>query len=63
MATGEKKTKSRSELSKEVIDLVIKRSGVSKQSIIKTAFKGFFANNMDLLTEEERKKYQSVILQ
>ena len=54
---------SRSQLSKEVINLVFKRSGVDKKTIIDAAMKKFFADNMDLLTDAEMKKYQSVILQ
>jgi len=53
----------RKSLYKEVIDLVFKRSGVSKATVIDAAMKSFFVDNMDLLTAAERKKYQSVILQ
>jgi len=53
----------RQSLSKEVIDLVFKKSGVKKDTIIDAAMKKFFADNIDLLTVSERKKYQSVILQ
>lgn len=56
-------TLDRQRLSKEVIDLVFKRSGVDKETIIEAAMKKFFADNVDLLTAPERKKYQSVILQ
>ncbi len=52
----------RKRLAKESMDLVIKRSGVSKKTIIETAMKRFFVANIDLLTPEERKKYKSVIL-
>lgn len=52
----------RKRLSKESMELVLKRSGVSKKTIIEDAMKRFFVVNMDLLTPEERKKYKSVIL-
>lgn len=47
---------------KEVIELVIKRSGVSKRTIYRDALTRFFNNNMDLLTSAELKKYKDVIL-
>ncbi len=56
--TNEKREK----LMKESIDLVIKRSGVPKKVIIEEAMHSFFADNIDLLTPAERKKYASVIL-
>ena len=52
----------RKKLSKESMDLVIKRSGVSKKEIVEEAMKRFFNDNIDLLTPAERKKYKSVIL-
>ena len=56
-------TADRKKLSQEVIDLVFKRSGVAKKTVVDAAMKKFFADNMDLLTATEMKKYQSVILQ
>ncbi len=50
------------ELGKEALELIIKRSGVTKKFIIETAMKKFFADNIDLLTASERKKYKNVIL-
>ncbi len=58
-------TKARKERAKrinEVIDLVIKRSGVSKKTIAEGAYKRFFVDNMDLLTPSERQQYKDVIL-
>ena len=52
----------RKRLSKESMELVLKRSGVSKKTIIEDAMKRFFVVNMDLLTPEERKTDKSVIL-
>ena len=51
----------RKKLSKDSMDLVIKRSGVSKKEIVEEAMKRFFNDNIDLLTPAERKKYKSVI--
>ncbi len=49
-------------MGKEVIDLIIKRSGVTRQDIVQTAMHNFCRNNIDLLTTDERRKYASVIL-
>ena len=65
MATAELKVgvSQQQQMSQEVIDLVFKRSGVDKSTVVEAAMKKFFADNLDLLTATERKKYQSVILQ
>ena len=58
-------TKSQKQLQSEcneVIDLVIKRSGVSKKTIYNDALKRFFRGNMDWLTPAELQKYKDVIL-
>lgn len=60
MTQVEKKEKEK--LQKESMDLVIRRSGVSKKTIIESAMKKFFVDNIDLLTPTELKKYKSVIL-
>ena len=52
----------REQLGKESMELVIKRSGVSKSKIIENAMHAFFVRNIDLLTPEEKRKYSSVIL-
>ena len=65
MATMQPKTefeKQQKKLSQEVIDIVIKRSGVSKNTIHEAAEKKFFVDNIDLLTATERRRYASVIL-
>ena len=56
-------TATKQQMAQEVIDLVFKRSGVDKNTVVEAAMKKFFADNLDLLTTTERKKYQSVILQ
>ncbi len=54
--------KLQAEMYKEAIELIIKRSGVSKKTIIESAYKRFANNNIDLLTPAEMKKYKGVIL-
>ncbi len=54
--------KKRENMVKEVIDLIIKRSGVPRREIYDRAVRTFCLNNMDLLTSEELKKYEPVIL-
>ena len=49
-------------MGKEVINLIIKRSGVTRQDIVQTAMHNFCRNIIDLLTTDERRKYASVIL-
>ncbi len=62
MQTQKISEKKRAELQKESMELVIKRSGVPKKRIYQNALHAFFAGNIDLLTPEEKKKYESVIL-
>ncbi len=52
----------RKKLRQESIDLVIKRSGVSKKTIIENAMVKFFNDNMDLLTAAEIRKYKNVVI-
>lgn len=49
-------------LRKEALELVIKRSKISLNTLYENAKKDFVANNLDLLTKEELKKYKSIIL-
>ena len=49
-------------MGREVIEIIIKRSGVTRQDIVETAMHNFCRNNIDLLTAAERRKYASVIL-
>lgn len=46
----------------EVIDIVLKRGGLSNKELLEVARKSFFANNIDLLTPAEKKKYSDLIL-
>lgn len=50
------------QLQKESMEIVIKRSGVSRKKIYESALVKFFNDNMDLLTPAELKKYRQVIL-
>lgn len=61
MATKAIDAKRREQLTKECMDLVLKRSGVTKRDIYKIAMHSFFVGNLDLLTSTERKKYASIL--
>lgn len=54
--------KQREVLGKEVMQLILSRSGVTRQDVVNTAMHNFCRNNIDLLTAAERRKYASVIL-
>ena len=54
--------KQRETLGKEVMNIILSRSGVTRQDVVNTAMHNFCRNNIDLLTVSERKKYASVIL-
>lgn len=51
----------RKKMINEMRELMIKRAGITKKSIIDVAMANWTRKNLDLLTEEERRKYQSVI--
>lgn len=46
----------------EASNLIIKRSGMTVKRIQELAVREFVANNIDLLTADERKKYKQVII-
>lgn len=46
----------------EASKIIIERSGMSIKRIQELAVREFVANNIDLLTAAERRKYQQVIL-
>ncbi|GHT47058.1 hypothetical protein AGMMS49965_24930 [Bacteroidia bacterium] len=60
MATAVKKKETN--LVDEAINLLLKRSGVSKKELVDYAIKSWANDNLDLFTSAELKKYQSVIL-
>ena len=49
-------------MAKEVLAILMARSGVTRQDIVNTAMHNFCRNNIDLLTVAEKHKYASVIL-
>ena len=60
MSTEEKKiVKS---MQKELIDLMLKKANVSKQSLYDTAIRRFVNSNIDLLTPAEVNKYQEILM-
>jgi hypothetical protein len=54
-----KKVKS---LQNELIDLLLGKAKVSKKSLYDSAISGFVNDNIDLLTPDELKKYQPILL-
>jgi hypothetical protein len=51
----------RQEQINEVIDLIIKKAGVSKKELIDTSLRLWATKNLDLLTPTEMKQYKDVI--
>ena len=49
-------------LQKELVDLMLKKANVSKQTLYDTAIRRFVNSNMDLLTPEELKKYHGILM-
>ncbi|MBR5029297.1 MAG: hypothetical protein IKX51_08760 [Bacteroidales bacterium] len=49
-------------LRKEAQTIILKRSGISLKRLYENAINEFVANNIDLLTPAERKKFSSIIL-
>ena len=60
MDTTAKKTTQ--QLQKELIALLLQKASVKEKDIYRVAMTNWVSKNLDLLTREERKKYQSVIL-
>ena len=50
------------ELYDELIETLLKKAGMKKEIIYRTALKRWANNNMDLLSPEELKRYASIIL-
>ena len=46
----------------ELISIMLKRAGLKKEDIYRTAIKSWASKNLDLLTPTEMKKYQAVIM-
>lgn len=56
------KEKEMESLRKEAQKIVIERSGMSLKRLYEIAVNDFVANNIDLLTPAEKKRYSAVIL-
>ena len=54
-----KKTK---ELQNELLSLMLKKAGITKQAICDVAVRNWVSQNLDLLSQVERKKYDSILL-
>ena len=54
-----KKVKS---LQNELVDLLLRKANVSKKSLYESAISGFVNDNIDLLSPDELKKYQPILL-
>lgn len=60
MVTPERRKELR-ELSKELVALMLKRAGITKRDIYDVAMRRWVNANLDLLTEEERKRFEEVL--
>lgn len=60
MVTPERRKELR-ELSKELVALMLKRAGITKRDIYDVAMRRWVNANLDLLTEEERKRFEDVL--
>ena len=54
--------KTAQQLQKELIALLLQKASVKEKDIYRVALTNWVSKNLDLLSHEERKKYQSVIL-
>lgn len=54
--------KKRTDLHNEAVNLIIKRSGMTKKEIQDIAIREFCYDNLHLLTEAEKQKYKGWIL-
>ncbi len=50
------------ELKKELINLILKKTNITKSDIINEAMTSFVASNLDLLSKSEKMKYKSIII-
>jgi hypothetical protein len=70
MATTRKKTYKRSPeemnniraLQKEIVNVLLKKTGVTLDDLYASARKRFVSSNLDLLTTDELKKYDQILL-
>lgn len=52
----------RESLIKEATDIILKRANTTKKEVMDMAVRKFVANNVDLLTPAEVRKYKSILL-
>ena len=58
-AIERKKTK---ELQNELLALMLKKAGITKQTIYDVAVRSWVSQNLDLLSQVERNKYSTILL-
>jgi hypothetical protein len=49
-------------LKNELVELLLKKANVSKRTLYDTAIRSFVNDNIDLLTPEELKKYEQILI-
>ena len=49
-------------LQKELVDLMLKKANISKQTLYDSAISRFVNNNIDLLSPDELKKYHGILM-
>jgi hypothetical protein len=65
MKSTVKKTDNNNEkklLQKEIVNVLLKKTGVTLDDLYTSARKRFVASNLDLLTASEKKKFDSILL-
>jgi len=63
MATAVKRTPSEvKQLKKQLVDVLLKKTGITLDDLYTTARKRFVNNNLGLLTATERKKFDTILL-
>lgn len=65
MTTKKEQQKQKQEMKKlqlELIELMLKRAGITRDDIYETALRSWVAKNLDLLTADELKRYKGKVL-
>lgn len=65
MTTKKEQQQQKEELEKmqfELIELMLKRAGITRDDIYETALRSWVAKNLDLLTAAEIKRYKGKVL-
>lgn len=50
------------QLQDELVELMLKKAGIKKQDIYKSALKLWVSKNLDLLTPTELKRYKGIVI-